>query len=160
MTASPFRAELERHLGDHVFARWENDARTFTDAAAEDLVAEQRLADEYYAVLGAARTPFRGADASLGELARYADHPDRGTRRDAAFAIGALFDENAARLDDVFDGIVRTRAAIAAALGERGFIDVAYRRRGRVDYGASDAARFRDDIRAHVVPLASEIVRR
>jgi M3 family oligoendopeptidase len=159
LTFGPYRASLEPHLGAHVFARWEQDARTFDESVAADLVAERRLADDYTALLAGARTPFRGAEASLGQLARHNEDPDRETRREAVTAAGELVEANAERLDAIYDGLVRTRATIAENLGFARFTDVAYRRRGRVDYGPADAAAFRDDVRTHIVPLAVEIVR-
>ena len=159
LLTGPSRTALERVLGPHAFARWENDLGAFADVVAGDLVREHELADAYTALIAGARTAFRGGQASAGDLARFAEDPDRDTRREAAFASFAIFEANAGALDAIFDDLVRTRASIARDLGYVDFGDLAYRRRGRTDYGPSDVAAFREDVRTSIVPLAEEIAR-
>jgi M3 family oligoendopeptidase len=157
---SAHRPALERALGAYLFRRWENDLASFDEALADDLIADAELVDEYTALLGGARVVFRGESLPLAAMAQFAEHEERAVRRSASEATWRFFGENAARLDDLFDRLVRRRAAMADKLGLQTYTELAYRRMGRTDYDASDVARFRAEIRSEIVPLAQEIAAR
>ena len=157
---SPHRPALERTLGAYLFARWQNDLASFDAALADDFVAEAELVNEYTALLGGARVVFRGESLSLAAMARFAEDDDRAIRRAASEATWSFFADSAEQLDDLFDGLVRRRAIMAGKLGLRTYTELAYRRMGRTDYDAGDVARFREEIRAEIVPLAEEIAAR
>jgi M3 family oligoendopeptidase len=154
------RPALERTLGAYLFARWENDLAGFDPALADDFIAEAELVNEYTALLGGGRVTFEGASLPLAAMARFAEDGDRARRRAASEATWDFFATNAARLDDLFDGLVHRRAAMANKLGLRTYTELAYRRMGRIDYDARDVARFREEIRVAIVPLAEEIAAR
>ncbi|HWT04274.1 MAG TPA: M3 family oligoendopeptidase [Xanthomonadales bacterium] len=160
LLASEHRPALERTLGTYLFQRWENDLASFDAALKDDFVAEAELVNEYTALLGGARVDFLGESRPLAAMAQFAEHDDRAVRRAASEATWAIFAENATRLDDLFDQLVRRRAAMARKLGLRTYTELAYRRMGRTDYGAADVARFRAEIHAQIVPLAREIAAR
>ena len=160
LLASEHRPALERTLGAYLFRRWENDLARFDAAIKDDLIADAELVNEYTALLGGARVHFRGESLSLAAMARFAEDDDRAVRRAATEATWTFFSDNAERLDDIFDRLVRRRAAMAHKLGLRSYTELAYRRMGRTDYGAADVARFRAEIRAEIVPLAAEVAGR
>ena len=160
LLASAHRPALERMLGSYLFKRWENDLASFDPVLEADFIAESELVNEYTALLGGARVAFRGESLPLAAMARFAEHDDRAVRRSASEATWSFFGDNAARLDDLFDRLVRCRATMANKLGLRTYAELAYRRMGRIDYDAADVARFRAEIRAEIVPLAQEIAAR
>ncbi|HTX58370.1 MAG TPA: M3 family metallopeptidase, partial [Verrucomicrobiae bacterium] len=114
---------------------------------------EKRLYRRYFELLATATTGFRGERATLTGLARYSDDADRALRRAACEAGWSIFDAHAQELDELFDALVRCRAAIAQTCGFRSFAEVAVRRQGRTSYGAAEVARFRDAIRTSIVPF-------
>jgi M3 family oligoendopeptidase len=157
LLASAHRPALERTLGTYLFERWENDLASFDPALKDDLIAESELVNQYTALLGGARLDFLGESRPLAAMAQFAEHDDRAVRRAASEATWGFFADNAQRLDDLFDQLVRRRAAMANELGLRTYTELAYRRLARIDYDAADVARFRAEIRAEIVPLAREI---
>jgi M3 family oligoendopeptidase len=160
LLASEHRHTLERTLGTYLFERWATDLAGFDAALKDDLIAEAELVNEYTALLGGARVAFGGESLPLAAMARFAEDDDRAVRRAASEATWAFFADHAAQLDDVFDRLVRRRAAMADKLGLRTYTELAYRRMGRTDYTPADVARFRAEIRAELVPLAAEIAAR
>lgn len=157
LLAHPLRPALEQALGAYVFARWETDALAFDPALEADVVREAALYDEFTQTIAGARADFDGEPHTLVSLSRYAEHPDREVRRAAAFAGWEIMEHNAPVLDRVFDDLVRLRAAMADTLGYRSFMELAYKKLGRTDYGAAEVATFRDAIRDDIVPLAAEM---
>lgn len=157
LLASPHRAELEERLGAQAFALWESDVTAFEPAIEKDLVGESRLEAEYVELLAAARIQFRGKALNLPEIRRYATGPDRDTRHEAEQARWAWFTDHAQSLDRIFDDLVHLRTSMAHKLGFASYVELGYRRMQRIDYDAGDVARFRNQVREHVVPLAATL---
>ncbi len=158
--ASGERPALERALGTHAFALWDADVTVFEAAIADDLVRESELSREYTELLARATVPFDGEAHSLGGLGRYLQDPDREVRHAAERARWSTFEAHAEQLDEIFDALVRLRDGMARKLGFANFTELGYRRMRRVDYGASDVARYRDEVANCVVPFARELVRK
>jgi M3 family oligoendopeptidase len=158
LLAHPDRPALEQVFGSHVFALWQSDALAFEPALEEDVVRESALFNEYTQLLAGVSTTFEGEAHSLKSLAGFAEDPDRGVRRAALTARWSIYEEHAPALDRIFDELVRCRAQMAAKLGYASFMELAYKKLGRTDYGPSDVARFRDAIRCDIGPLAQRIV--
>lgn len=160
LLASPHRAELEERLGAQAFALWESDVTAFEPAIEEDLVREARLEAEYVELLAGARIGFRGESLNLPEIRRHATGPDRDTRHEAEQARWTWFADHATKLDRIFDDLVRLRTSMAKKLGFASYVELGYLRMQRIDYDAADVARFRTQVRHHVVPLASALRQR
>ncbi len=158
--ASPHRAAMEDALGTFVFARWESDVAAFAPSIREDLEREALLASDYTQLLATARASLRGEEYSLTGLGPFAEHRDRALRREACETGWAIFDDLSTSLDDAFDALVRCRTSMARKLGYPNYAALAYKRLGRVGYGATQVALFRDEIRESVVPLAASFASR
>jgi M3 family oligoendopeptidase len=158
--ASPLRSELERKLGEYVFARWETDVTAYDPVVEPFAVQESTLADEYTALLAAAKIDFRGEPLNLSVLAKYAEDSDRETRRAAQVAKWNFFARHGEDIDGIFDKLVHVRDEMARELEFRNFTELAYRRLTRTDYGPAEVARWREEIVREIVPLAQKIVER
>lgn len=158
--ASPHRKDLARRLGAQAFALWESDVMAFEPAIEEDLVREARLEAEYVELLAGARIRFRGEDLNLPEIRRFATGPERATRHEAEQARWTWFTDHQTDLDRIFDDLVHLRTSMSKKLGLASYVDLGYRRMQRVDYDAADVARFRDQVRDQVVPLAATLRQR
>ena len=158
LLAHPERPALEQVFGSHVFALWQSDALAFEPALEDDVVRESALFNEYTQLLAGVTTTFEGETHSLKSLAGFAEDSDRDVRRAAVTARWSVYQEHAPALDRIFDELVRCRAQMAAKLGYASFMDLAYKKLGRTDYGPGDVARFRDAIRSDIGPLAQRIV--
>ena len=154
------RAPLETELGPQAFALWDADVRAFDQGISAGLVRESELSREYTEVLAAASVYFEGQERSLAGLGAFFGHPGRAMRHAAEVARWGIFESVAEHLDSIFDELVRVRDGMARALGYKNFIELGYRRMHRVDYGPADVARYRDDVRATVVPVVRDLVQR
>ncbi|MCA8959285.1 MAG: peptidase M3, partial [Planctomycetes bacterium] len=155
---SAARPELEEELGHHLFAVWECSVLTYSPAIEKEKVDESKLEAEYEELLGSAEVEFRGETYNLSTLGKFFEAADRETRHEAQRVRWQWFQQNADKLDRIFDDLVRVRVGMAAKLGYDDFTGLGYRRMTRTDYGPEEVARYRDAVRQHVVPLCSRIV--
>lgn len=152
------RSALVNLVGPHVTKLWESDVTTFDTRIEAALEEEARLSGEYTALLAAARITIGDATVNLSGLAPWLENPDRAVRYEAEAARWTFFAENGAKLDDLYDRLVKLRHGMATTLGFDTYTPLGYRRMRRVDYGPTEVARFRDDVRTHVTPLVARIL--
>jgi M3 family oligoendopeptidase len=155
--ASPLRAQLEAQLGEYLFARWETEVTAYDPVVEPFAVNEAKLQDEYTELLAQAVFDFRGEHLNLPQIGKFSEHPDRDVRREAAFAKWEFFSRNREQLDRVYDALVHVRTETAHELDYHNFIELAYRRLTRTDYGPAEVARYREEIVREIVPLAHRI---
>ena len=60
----------------------------------------------------------------------------------------------------IYDELVKLRHEIATTLGYKNFVELGYVRMNRIDYDAEMVKKFRDQVRDHIVPLASRLYKR
>lgn len=144
--------------GDHALRLWETDVTTFDPAIKPDLEEEARLSARYVERLASAKLTIGGQTVNLAGLGPYAQDPDRSIRHQAEATRWAFFQTHAAELDDIYDQLVRLRHGMARKLGDTTFTPLGYRLLRRVDYSPDDVARYRDQVRAHVVPLVARLL--
>ncbi|MBV8600025.1 MAG: M3 family oligoendopeptidase [Candidatus Eremiobacteraeota bacterium] len=154
----PFRDVLEESYGAQAFRLWAADARAYAPSLDELLVRESGLEAEYTRLIGGITVEFDGKQMTLAESRGYEHALDRNVRHAAANVRWDALAQRGAELDRIFDGLVAVRDQIGRALGHPSFVPVGYDRMHRVDYGAEEVARWRDEVVRDVVPLAAQIV--
>lgn len=155
------RRLLERHedqLEPHVAALWRTDITTFNPAIAADLEEESRLVARHTEILASARLHIGGREVNLAGLAPFAENLDRELRHEAERQRWDFFASHGDELDSIYDRLVRLRHEMARKLGFADYTELGYRRMRRVDYAPGDVARFREQVRQHVVPLVSALM--
>ncbi|MBY4641766.1 M3 family oligoendopeptidase [Gluconacetobacter entanii] len=157
---APDQQAVRAALTPHTLELWRTDITTFDSRIADALEEEARLSGEYTALIASARLSIEDRTVNLSGLAPYAESTDRTVREQAERVRWAFFADNARQLDTLFDRLVHVRADMAAALGYDAYTSLAYRRMRRVDYGPREVARFREEVRTHVVPLVQRILER
>ncbi len=157
LLTSAHRPELEQRFGAHAFRLWEADIATFEPAIQDDLVKESRLQAEYVELLASARFQFKGETLNLSGLRRFTTSPDRDTRHAAETLRWGWFNENGETLDRLYDELTTLRDGMARKLRYDNYIGLGYKQMHRIDYNEADVERFRAQIRAEVVPLATEL---
>ena len=157
LVASPHREELSRHYGRQLFTLAEMALRTFSPAVIELLQQENKLASSYKKLPASADIPFDVKKKNLSQLIPYQQSPERSVRRDAAEARYQFFAAHREEFDDIYARLVAVRTEIAARLGFKSFIPLAYLRRGRSDYTAREVSSFRREIERYAVPPASAL---
>lgn len=157
---NPRALELARHYAppgtpdDYLLQRWRADVATFDPAIADDYTRERELISAHTALTSAARVELDGETFNLTEAERFLSDPDRDVRQHVATLIWQWFERHTDELDRIFDELVTLRTRIANTLGHDTFTPVGYCRMSRIGYDQADVARFRDEVRREIVPLA------
>ncbi|MBO6010524.1 MAG: M3 family oligoendopeptidase, partial [Oscillospiraceae bacterium] len=157
--ASPLKAELAERYGDIFIKRFEAEAASFSEKTEALARRENALAARYCDVLYGARIELFGETLTLPQAAPVAEEADAERRHAAWRAVGAFFDENGKKLDDIFDRLAALRTEEAKRLGFGSFTDLAYLRMERC-FGREEARRFREAAKRELVPLAEALYKR
>lgn len=81
-------------------------------------------------------------------------------RKKASAARFGFFAEHEDELDRIYDELVKVRTEIAQKLGYNNFVELAYYRMYRTDYNAEMVAKFRNQVKEFIVPIASKLRKR
>ncbi|MDR3533753.1 MAG: M3 family oligoendopeptidase [Rhodopila sp.] len=152
------RTGLAALTGEHALRLWDTDVTTFDPAIKPDLEEEARLCARYTELLASAKLTIGGQTVNLAGLGPYAEDPDREIQHEAECVRWGFFAANAGALDDLYDQLVKLRHRMARKLGFETYTPLGYRRLRRVDYGADDVARYREQVARHVVPLVGRLL--
>lgn len=68
--------------------------------------------------------------------------------------------ENAEKLDEIYDKLVKNRTAQAKAMGYENYLELGYYRMGRNCYGQKEVENFRRQIKQYFVPFAEKLHQR
>lgn len=152
------REELESILGKHAFNLWETDVTAFEPVIEADLVRESKLVNQYVELLASAAIEFQGETLNLSGIRKYTQDRDRTIRYQAEQARWQFFSENQAKLDQIYDDLVKLRHQMARKLSYDNYIGLGYKRMQRIDYTEADVKNYRDEVVKEVVPLAEKII--
>lgn len=157
---SKFRNELEQKWGAQLFDIAEFTLKTFAPEIIEDLQIENKLASEYTKLIASARIDFEGEERNLSQLFPFQLSTDRNMRKKANEAKYDFFKANEAKLDQIYDDLVKVRTKIAKKLGYDNFVELGYARMNRIDYNAEMVANFRKQVEEYIVPVANKLKER
>jgi M3 family oligoendopeptidase len=157
---SPYRKELEAEKGTLLFSVADLSTKTFEPSILEDLQEENRLKSAYTKIKAQAKIEFRGKEYNLSSIIKFHDNEDRDTRKESLDAKWKFYSDNAEKIEDIYDQLVKLRTKIAKKLGYKNFIELGYARMLRSDYNAEMVANYRKQILEQVVPIASELAER
>ena len=158
--ASPHRKDLEEQLGSHLSALWEADIAAFAPEIEADLTDEAHLEAQYTELIASAELEIDGKRVNLAGIEPYTQSTNRDMRHRAQRVRSEFYASHAADLDRIYDELVHLRHAMARKLGFANFISLGYKRMHRVDFDQADVERYRDQVLRHIVPIATEIMRR
>ncbi len=154
---SPFRTELESKWGTQLFALAEAELKTFSPSIISLLQKENKLSSEYTKLVASAKIMFEGEERTLSQLQPFTESQDRSMRQKASETKFNFFKDNSGKFDEIYDQLVKVRTEIATTLGFENFVELAYYRMARTDYDASMVKKFRDQVKDHIVPLATKL---
>ncbi|MDR0928566.1 MAG: M3 family oligoendopeptidase, partial [Oscillospiraceae bacterium] len=155
LLASPFRADFDKTYGAELLRKEEIARKTQSEAIVEDLIEESELEEVYKTTAASCETVFQGETCNFYGLLKWMENPDRAVRKAAFEAWAALYEGIAEKLDDVYDKLIAVRLRIAKKLGLESYTEVAYANMGRADYGPSEVAAFRAQVRDEIVPAVA-----
>lgn len=154
---SSFRDELALVFGRQLFSIAEMSLKTFSHEVIEELQKENQLSSEYTKLLSSARIPFNDKELNLSEIVPYLNSSSREERKSASEGMYRFFTDNADAFDSIYDQLVKLRTGIAHKLGCRNFVELGYYRMLRGDYDAKMVADYRNQVKEHIVPIATKL---
>lgn len=156
---SPFRNEFSNEFGDLMFLNAEIALKCFSPEIISDLQEENLLTQEYQKLIASAQIPFEDGTYTISQLAPFKNDADDSRRLAAWKADGQWFKDNQAKLDEIYDKLVKLRDSMGKKLGYEGYTTLGYYRMGRNCYTKEDVERFREAVRTYLVPVADKIYR-
>lgn len=154
---SPHRPALEIHFGPQLFRTAAQSLQTFRPEIVEDLQRENKTYSEYMQLKGGASIELDGETYNLSSITPREQVPDRAARERAARARWNWLEDNRPRFERIYADLVSVRHGMATKLGYDNYVPLGYARMGRTDYGPAEVARFRDEVRRHIVPIVSRL---
>ena len=159
MLDSPYRRELAGEFGDVIFINAEIEKKSFDPSIVPLMQEENALTTEYSKLLAGAQIPFRGRIYTIAQLGKLKTDADDELRLDAWKAEGGWYRANQAKLDEIYDRLVKLRHEMSRRLGLRDAVELGYCRMMRNCYDRKDVERFRDAVVKYLVPLADSVKR-
>ena len=156
---SPFRKDFEAEYGDLLFVKAEMEKKTFSPEIIEDLQRENELTGEYDDLIASAQIPFEGGVYTLSQMEPFQDDLDDARRLAAWKAKGQWYKDHQAKLDSIYDELVKLRDSMGRKLGYGGYTQLGYYRMERNCYTKEDVENFRAAVRKYLVPVADSIMR-
>ncbi len=157
---SKFRKSLEEKWGSQLFVIADLSLKTFQPTILEDLQKENKLVSDYNKIKATAEIKFEEKKYNLSSIIPLETSKNRATRKAAAEAKWAFYEEKSESFEQIYDQQVKVRHEIAQKLGYKNFIELGYARMLRSDYNAEMVANFRQQILEHVVPIATKLYER
>ncbi len=155
---SPFKAEIERTIGSVAMKNYTLFNSTISSDIVEDMREESALVAEYVGVISKLTVDFDGKTLPLSMLAPYKESPDRDQRKRAFEAEGKVYASVKAKLDEIFDKLVKNRTSQAKKLGFENYVELGYARMGRNCYTSKDVNIFKNQVAESIVPLVDKII--
>lgn len=157
MYESPYRAYLEEKIGPVAFKNMELNLKSFDEKLIPLMQEENALTSEYDKLIASAKIDWEGETLNLSLMRPYQTNVDRGIREKAWKKVAAFFEENADKLDELYDKLVKNRDAQAKAMGYKNYLELGYYRMQRNCYGQADVESFRKQIKRDFVPFAEKL---
>lgn len=154
---SRFKGELKEAFGNQLFNLADVSLKTFNPTVIEDMKEENRLGTEYTKLVASAEVEFNGEKMNLSQLEAFMQSTDREVRKKAYQAKTSFFANHEDKFDEIYDKLVKVRTRIAHKLGYKNFVELGYYRMNRTDYNADMVAKFREQVLAYIVPLATKL---
>lgn len=155
--ASLYRDYLESKIGPVAFKNMEVAMKAFDERVITLAQEENALTTEYDKLIASAKIQFDGKELNLSLLRPYLVSSDREVRRQAWRKKSEFFMENADKLDEIYDKLVKNRTAQARAMGYENYLELGYYRMGRNCYGQREVESFRRQIKQYFVPFAEKL---
>ena len=152
---NPHVSEALELMNPNVAKVYELALRIMDDKIVPDAVEEAGLVTEYDKLMSEMTFRFKGRNMPLSVLRKYFDDADREVRRASMETAGRKFAKNAARLDGLWDSLVKVRTRMAKKMGFASYAEMGDCQMGRYSYGRAEIKAFRESIKKDVVPVVS-----
>ncbi len=157
MYNSPYRAYLEEKIGPVAFKNMEIAMKSMDEKLIPLMQEENALVMEYNQLIASAKIEFDGKELNLSLLSPYLTSEDREVRAAAWQKKNDFYAENAEKLDEIFDKLVKNRTAQAREMGYENYLELGYYRMNRNCYGKDEVEAFRAQVKEYLVPFAAKL---
>ena len=157
MVESPFCACFEELMGSFAFTliRW--GLESYDGSLVELEQEENAILSRYSQLVSNGKVDYGGRQVSRNSLAREQQSPDRQVRQEVYRACAASWDAQREQLEQIYDSLVQNRDRQARRMGYPDFVRLSYLRMNRIGYTPEDVKRFREQVKAGLVPFAAEL---
>jgi oligoendopeptidase F len=118
---------------------------------------EAKLSQQYQKLMGSLTVTFRGEERTLAQMGRYLEETDRALRQEAWALTAQRRLQEADRIEDLFEPLLKLREQIAANAGFPNYLQYAFKARGRFDYTPEDCRQFHEAIEKEVMPVLRQL---
>lgn len=148
---------LKEKFGDQYFIllKIKQDAFDPKNIAIETEL--NKVMADYTKLTGGAAFEVDGKKYPLAHYKKFSISSDPRLRRDAFLSYSGWFLKNRETLEKIYDEAVLLRDKMGKTLGYKNFINLAYQKLKRTDYGPEEVAELRKQIFEVIVPLANKI---
>ncbi|MBO5248388.1 MAG: M3 family oligoendopeptidase [Clostridia bacterium] len=154
---SPFAAQIDADLGTEFLTSVRRDLAGFDEKLVPYMQKQAMLTTEYQKLMATAQIEFDGQTLNLYGIQKYFEHPDREIRRKAFAKYSEFYASNEARMEEIFDELVKIRTEMGKAVGFDTFTPLGYLNQGRSDYGPNEVAAFRQQVLTEIVPFCEKL---
>ena len=155
--ASPYRNYLEEKIGSVAFKNIEISLKAMNEELIPLMQEENSLTMEYDKLIAGAKILFDGKELNLSLMRPYMTGPDRSIREAAWKKATEFFVENADKLDEIYDRLVKNRTKQAEKMGYKNYLELGYYRMNRNCYGREEVEVFRNQVKKYLVPMAEKL---
>lgn len=160
LVESPFKSSINRHFGPRLLINAEVVIKSFSPEIVNDLIENNKLRSKYSKLLASAKIKFKGETHNLSSLGKYTSNIDRNVRAAASKAYFKWFENHLTELDTIYDQMVHVRDRMAKKLGYANYVELAYLKLGRTDYGPQEVKNYRDQVYKDLVPFTKQLFRK
>jgi oligoendopeptidase F len=118
---------------------------------------EAKLSQQYQKLIGSLTVTFRGEERTLVQMGRYSEETDRALRQEAWELTAQRRLQEADRIEDLFEHLLKLREQIAANAGFPNYLQFAFKARGRFDYTPEDCRKFHEAIEKEIMPVLRQL---
>ncbi len=155
-----YNNEYKDQLGDYynlLIKRKKNSIDLFREENIALEVEEDKQTTAYYDITGNMTVMWKGEEKTLQQMAVYMKDGDRNIREEAWKLVQRRRLEDAEKLDEIMNSLVKIRDEKASNAGLSNFRDYMFKSLERFDYTPEDCEVFHEAVRKYVVPLKEKI---
>jgi len=163
LNETKYKNDIKEKYGSHILNLSKNLIGRFDTKIIEELKKENTLISKHIKIKGTAKILFENKEHNLAGMGKYLVDQDRSIREKAHTKYWSFFEKNQAQLDSLYDDLVKIRHEMSLKMGCKNFIELGYKRIGRVGrigYTQKMVEDFRKQIVDEIVPITQELRRR
>lgn len=153
----PFTASLDREKYGILLRSVKNSVELFREENIPLETEISKLSQQYQKTVGAMTVQFQGEEMTLPQLSRFLQSDNRAIRQEAFELSAARRLQDADKLDDLFDALLKLRLKVAQNAGFDSYIDYQFRAYERFDYTPANCHQFHASIEKWVMPLVRKL---